>query len=188
MGTDKRIGHLVVIFEKRDSATRVRVEKRCAAGRVLPGVVLSLVEETVFCSRNKLLGVAEVVGVIGLASASESHECGVMEVVVPHSVKSAAFGRGKNLAVELTLAFAKEHDAAISSDCPGGAGDRCQNVLAMGPAIADGLRGIKAQAIEVIVANPLLGVLDEKVADGKTMLSVEVGCVAPLCLAGKVVG
>ena len=88
----------------------------------------------------------------------------VVEIIVPERVEAmAAALRGAHQPRVLRFVLADEHDVAAMRRLPRRPHDGGDHVLVRG--VEDGLRRVKAQAVEVELVDPIGGVGDEELAD-----------------------
>src|SRR5450432_2204464 len=108
-GAIRGICHLIVILNEENFGSRRRLQSRSSTALLLPFIVLPLIQEPVFYSRDELLRLSQIVGVIRLIAAGQRHHGAVMEVIIPQSIQTiAAFiGRLNQLHV-LRLIFADD--------------------------------------------------------------------------------
>ena len=111
--------------------------------------------------RRELRRRALIVGEVRLPASGQWHVGGVVPVLAPDGVEAVAVdARPPEQARVLRLALADEEDRAAARR---GARRRAQlgdDMLARG--VANRLRRIEAQAVEVELANPIGGVLDHE--------------------------
>ena len=160
-----------------------------AARLALPGIVLSLVEEAVTRRRHELLRAAAVVVEVAVTPAGQRDARGVVVVVVPHRVEAVAAGRGRSERVDaLRLVLRHEHDGAGEGGAARRRGELGNDVRTA--RVVHRLRRVEPQAVEMELADPVLGVPHHELAHRRGMRPVEIDRVAPLVVVavGEVVG
>jgi hypothetical protein len=81
--TAPRVGNLIVVLEEGHKRRWLQPKGRGAAALLLPCVALSLVQVSSLERRNKLLGCAQIVGVIGFMAPRQRDHGAMVKVVVP---------------------------------------------------------------------------------------------------------
>jgi hypothetical protein len=84
------VGDLVVVLKKGHKRRRLQSKTRRTATLLLPGRPLPLVEVAPLERRDKLLGSAAIVGVIGLVVSGKRYHGAVVKVIVPEGVEAIA--------------------------------------------------------------------------------------------------
>ena len=131
--------------------------------------------ETNSCAR------APVVGVIGVRFAGQGHHCRVMEIVIPKRVKSiTAVCDRLDQACFLRFVFPDQNDGSFPGGAAGCHADVGNDVV--GRIVMDVLCGIQTQTIQMILTDPVGGILPEEFADGLAIFAVEVDSLTPIRL------
>src|ERR1700722_20868467 len=143
--TDRRIGDLVVVLQVDDEARSGKVERRCPAPLLLPGVTLPLEQETVFGEGDKLARTTAIVAVVRLSAAGQRDARTVVKIVVPDGIEpvAAVVDRARHPR-HLALVFRRDEGGAPSRGLAYAAADRHQNML--GGAVENLLRRVEPQA------------------------------------------
>ena len=168
-----------MVFKVVDEGGWIHPKRGGSTPLLLPGVSLSLKEETVLDGRNEFLWRSTVVLVISLFSACKCDQCAVMKVVVPHCVKSvSALIDRTSQAGMLWFVFCDRDGSSPIACLVRSSRNCCQNVL-LGR-IKDGLCRIKAQTIDVEFTNPVFNVSQKKFAHWQGVRSIKINGFAPL--------
>ena len=124
------IGDLVVILDEGHERRRLQSKTGRAATLLLPGIPLPLVEVAPLERRDKLLGRAVIIGVIGLVAPGQRDHGAVVEVIVPEGIEPIAALRWRAYQVGLLpLVFRHQEGSAPVGRLAHGAGDRRQNMV-----------------------------------------------------------
>ena len=95
------IGHLVVIFNIVDKASRFYPASRATASLSLPAIRLPLIEETPLCRGYEFPPIAAIIRKICLVVSCQCYDRGVMKVIIP-KIKGRADGKlASKLVIEL---------------------------------------------------------------------------------------
>ena len=160
-----RIGDLVVVLEKMDELRGARSRAGCAAALALPRVSLSLEQEPALRCRQELLTRPPKVTVVRLANAGQRDAGRVVEVVVVEGVQPVSSARrGPHQAGVLPFVLGDDDDAAAARGGARAAHERGEDVV--GRRVEDLVRGVEPEAVEVILANPVLGAGEDELARG----------------------
>src|SRR5262249_24106623 len=146
---------------------------RGAARLLLPRVVLTLEQISVFRGGDELLRLAARVAVVRLRASGHRDHRAVMKIVVPERVETiTALVERPNPTGLLWFVLCNEQDGSPRRrvTCP--ACDGGQDVLV--GIVEDLLRRIETQAVEVKFVNPVPGVGDEKLPHGRGGAAVEI--------------
>jgi hypothetical protein len=131
---------------------------------------------------------AAVVYVVAFVVACERAPDLMMEVVGPHGIESPPARRRRGHHVrQVAVIFGDQQHAALAGSGTHPAGELGEEVSR---ALVDQrVRGVEAQAVDVVLVDPVQSIFEEEVAHHVAVRAVEVHGVAPWCLmaARKVV-
>jgi hypothetical protein len=125
------------------------------------------------------IGAGEVL-IVAPALAGEQDMDGVVKVVTPDGIGGvSALGLGEDVAGKVLVGFDGDDGGELAggAEVVGAGGDLGDDVA--GRIVVDGLDGIEAQAIEVILAQPVEGVFDDEAADVNAAEIIVIDGVAP---------
>ena len=128
---------------------------------------------------RKKCGGIEVLIIAG-ALAGEQSMNGVVEVVAPDGIDTVASLRcGKNVARMVLVGFGDDDDGAVlgGGEVMNAGGDLGDDVR--GGIVLDGLNGVEAESVEMIIAQPVESVFPDEVADVRASGVVVIDGVAP---------
>ncbi len=176
-----------MVLQEGDEGVRRQEGAGLAARRATVGHLFALEGEALGQGAAEPGGVALVVCVVAGVFAGGGHVQRVVDVVVPLGVveAGAAVGAADEPARLVVLVLQHQVRLPVAGLGAHGPGDGCQDVL--GTLVDDGMDGVEPQAVEVIVADPIPGVLHHELAEGAAVLAVVVQGVAPggLVAAGE---
>src|SRR6266567_3749421 len=167
-----------MVFEKGNECLWFQIQTGVSSRRLLPCIRLSLIQITILCRGNKLLRTPKVVAVVGFVSTGQGNNGGMMPVVIPYSVKIiAALLSGPDQFCPLEFILLKQKDVALSRRFPRRASDSSHNIFLR--VIKNGLRGIKAESVEMEFLNPVASIGDEELPDRPAIFPVEINGFTP---------
>src|SRR3954453_6692247 len=139
----------------------------------LPGVVLALVQVSALRGRDELLGRAAVIDVVRLAHAGRGYARGVMEIVVPRGVETAAAALPAPQEPRV-LRLVLDDDRGAAAACR-----LAHPILALAKDMGFGsiehlLGGTEPQAVDGKLVDPVARVREEEFPHRRGALAVEV--------------
>jgi len=173
------VADLIVILDADDLGGQREAGGRCSAGSTLPEAEgLALKGVGLGEDAGQESGVGEVL-IVATTLAGEQDMDGVVKVIAPEGIGSVSLGGGEDVAGKVLVGFDGDDNGAALGDAEflGAGGDFGDDVL--GRIILDGLDGIEAEAVEVILAQPVEGVFDDEAADVRAAGVVVIDGIAP---------
>src|SRR5581483_358089 len=170
---------LIVIFQKTNKDFGTETGGRRAPCHAAPRDGLTLMQKTVFRTRNKLLRRATVIAVVTLPSACQRRHRAVMEIVVPHAVEIGAAFAARQRHLRLLQSVLSDQKNRTGAGCLARRAPDCPDNVFL-RLIADGVRGVETKSIEMKFLNPVTRVGDEKFANRRRIRAVEINHLAPL--------
>src|SRR5712692_10397178 len=85
-----RVRDLIVVLDVGNEPGRRLIQGWSAAPRLLPGIALPLIKIAPLHGREKFLGAAQKIRIVGFAASRQSHHGAVVEIVIPDAVESVA--------------------------------------------------------------------------------------------------
>src|SRR6266850_6240123 len=104
------VSDLIVILNEGHKRRRLQSKTGRAATLFLPGIPLPLVEVAPLERRDKLLGRAVIIGVIGLVAPGQRYHGAVVEVIVPEGIEAIAALRWRAYQVGLLPLVFRHHE------------------------------------------------------------------------------
>jgi len=173
------VADLVVVLEVAEQAVGGDAGQGPAVAAAPVGGVAAGVDVAPLQRPAERLEAAEVLVVAGGLTGQGAVE-GVVKVVAPgriHAVAAGVGGADQLRVVEVALGDEElpPPEAGLEGGDP--PGQILEDVD--GRRVEDGVHGVEPQAVDVVVLEPLRGVLDDELAHGAAVVTVEVECVAP---------
>src|SRR6266446_1239936 len=174
------VRHLIVVLQEGDERGGLQPEPWRATALLLPCVPLALVEITPFDGGDKLLRLAQMVGIVSLIMSGQRHHRAMMKIVIPERVDAIAsllLWPHQLHVLRLVL----RHDDGCAPAGHLAYAPRYGGKDMIGRLIIDILRRIKPQAVEVEFFNPVTGIGKKELTHRPGVLAIEVDRLSPLC-------
>src|SRR5215469_5290344 len=122
-----------------------------------------------------------MIGVVRFTFACKPDDRRMVQIIIPHCIKTISTGWRDYLLAKLAFAFTDKYDATSARRRTGSTRNGRNNLSTVRTGILDRLSSIKSKTIEVIAANPLLSIMYEKLSYRDTSSSVEIDRISPFC-------
>src|SRR6185369_6571965 len=124
-------------------------------------------------------GIVGIVGVISVALSGQEHVRGMMDVIVPLCAVPAGTPVLPTLQISNGILVILQHkmNLAVCKLVSNGLRQLGENIATR--IVRDGVNCVEPEAVEMIFLQPVLGVVDEIVADRPAAITVEINCLSP---------